>query len=350
MDRDRLNLWPAVVASIGAIVVLLSSQITTAAVLWQSNSDGDDIHLFDAESFEPLGRLVVGPNPHGLATDAKQQTVYVTLERNGDDSGELLWVDLATRTIKHRLAVGPEPHQLAVSPNGEWAYVPCRDGHYWVIDTEKREVVKKIKTGGRPHNTSISADDRFAYLSPMGDAARVTVVSIPQGHQVIGEIQFSDSVRPPALTRSGDFLFQHVDGLNGFEAANATERKVVARVTHSTSLGWFLARPKKLGWLGGTGFKRCHGLAIRPDDEEVWSACGNFLGIHGATTPYTERAIIELPSRGYWLTFHPDSSLAYIALSDVNQVAAIDTHSRTIVALIDVGRMPKRNLVLLDPM
>ncbi|MCH9670444.1 MAG: hypothetical protein K0U93_03255 [Gammaproteobacteria bacterium] len=339
------NRWHALV--IGVALALINPTLAAqGATLWQSNSDGDDIHIFDATTLAPRGRLVVGLNPHGLATDARQRIVYVTLERNGHDAGELLWIDVATRQIVHRMTVGPEPHQLAVTPDGAWAYVPCRDGHYWVIDTQARKVVKKIETGGRPHNTTVSPDGRFAYLSPMGGAARVTVVSIADGHEVVGEIPFSDSVRPPAINRSGKQLFQHVDGLNGFEVASTRARQPIARVVHSTSLGWFLMRPKLIGWFSGHGFRRCHGLAIRPGDREVWSVCGNYLSIHDAIAPYTERAMIELPSKGYWLAFHPNSQYVYVALSGADQVAIINADARTLKALIDVGRTPKRNLVL----
>ena len=331
-------------------VIVISFLVATAAnvhgdVLWQTNSGGNDIHLLDARTLEPLDRIVVGPNPHGIATDHANRTVYVTLEHNSSASGELLWIDPKTRTIEHRMKVGPEPHQLAVTPDGVWAYVPCRDGHYWVINTHEPKLVKRIETGGRPHNTTISPDGRFAYLSPMGPKSRVTVVAIGQGHEVVGQIQFSNSVRPPAISGDGVLLFQHVDGLNGFEVARTEDLKIAYRIEHSSSLGWFLARPKKVGWVSLSGAKRCHGLAMRPDNREVWSVCGNYLAIHDAQPPHGELSLIELPAKAYWLTFDQDSTRAFIALPNRDQVAVIDTKSRSLESLIDVGKAPKRKWI-----
>ncbi len=218
-----------------------------------------------------------------------------------------------------------------------------------MIDAHERAVAARIRTGGRPHNVRISRDGRRALLSPMGDAERVTVVDIAQGHRVIGEIVFAGSVRPSALSNDGR-LFQHVDGLNGFQVADVSSREVVATVPHATPLGWFLVHPQ-LGWLGPSGFQRCHGLAIRPDEREIWSACGASVTIHDVTdSTYPELARVPLASKAYWLTFSPDGRWAAVALSGTDQVAIVDAAAREVVAQLPTGAGPKRNLVIdLDP-
>jgi DNA-binding beta-propeller fold protein YncE len=292
-------------------------------------------------------RLVVGPNPHGIAAPNRFRTVFVALERNGHPRGEVLWIDPISLRIEHRLDVGPEPHQLAATPDGRWLYVPCRDGHYWVVDAEERRVETKIRTGGRPHNTTASPDGRFMFLSAMGTPGAVTIVDVRAGHRIVGRIPFADSVRPAAISADGRRLFQHVDGLNGFQVADIGARRVIATVRHSTRLGWFLLRPRRLGWLGGGGLERCHGLAVRPDQVEVWSACADYLAIHGLEgTDYPERAVVTLPANAYWLTFSADGRLAFVALSERDEVAAVDAANRRIVRRIPVGRGPKRNLVI----
>ena len=332
------------------LVVLLIFRLSVASAdeslqLWQTNAYGDDIHVVDVASHALIQRLVVGPNPHGIATDRKQETVYVTIERNGEDQGELLWIDPTSFAIKHRLTVGPEPHQLAVSPDGRFAYVPCRDEHYWVIDTRSREVVTRIHTGGRPHNTSASPDSRFMYLSPMGSPRAVTIVDIEAGHRIVGKIPFDDSVRPPALSADGQHLFQHIDGLNGFQAASIEDRRVISTVKHSTRLG--LIPLGFAGWLGFSGLKRCHGLEIRPDQAEIWSVCGNGVTVHDLTRhSYPEVTRLTLKKNGYWLTFSPDSLWAFVALAGIGEVAVIDVQNLEVVAHIQAGKGPKRNLVI----
>jgi len=314
-------------------------------LLWQTSSAGDDIHVFDLESRELVRRLVVGPEPHGIAAPADARVVYVTLEANDRPRGELLWIDPRAYGIEHRMEICREPHAIATTRDGRWIYAPCRDEHYWVVDAERREVVTRIRAGGRPHNVQISDDSRLALLSPMGDAARVTVVDVEAGHEVVGEITFDASVRPSALSRDGR-LFQHVEGLNGFQVASVGRREVVATVEHGTALGWLLVHPL-LGWLGPSGLQRCHGLALRPDQREIWSACGASVTIHDVVEPsYPELARVPLASKAYWLTFSPDGRWALVALSGANQVAMVDVESRQVVAHLPAGAGPKRNLVI----
>jgi hypothetical protein len=335
-----------------AVSTFMSSGAPPAAagsLLWQTNSEGEDVHIFDLASRRIVRRLVVGPEPHGIAAPADARVVYIALEANGRPRGELLWVDPRAYTILHRMQICREPHALAVTPEGRWIYVPCRDEHYWVVDAVKREVVARIRTGGRPHNVQISRDGRLALLSPMGEPGRVTIVDVEAGHEIVGEIRFAGSVRPSALSIDGR-LFHHVDGLNGFQVANVSRREVVATVEHDTPLGWVLVHPK-LGWLGPYGLQRCHGLAIRPDQREIWSACGASVTIHDITgRGYPEIARLDLESKAYWLTFSPDSRWALIALSEANRVVVVHTGSRRVVAHLLAGAAPKRNLVLdIDP-
>ena len=320
-----------------------------APLLWQTNSEGNDIHVFDLESRRLVRRLVVGPQPHGIAAPADASVVYVALEANGRARGELLWIDSRAYRVEHRMELCREPHALAATPDGRWLYVPCRDEHYWVVDAKERTVVARIHTGGRPHNVQVSGDGRLALLSPMGDRARVTIVDVEAGHEVVGEIRFAGSVRPSALSIDGR-LFQHVDGLNGFQVADVDRREVIATVEHGSPLGWFLAHPK-FGWLGPSGLQRCHGLAIRPDQREIWSACGASVTVHDiAESSYPELVRVPLESKAYWLSFSPEGRWAFVALSETDEVAMIDTASRRVVAHLSAGAAPKRNLVIeLDP-
>lgn len=128
--------------------------------------------------------------------------------------------------------------------------------------------------------------------------------------------------------------------------ADIPGRELIARVSHATGLGlpiW----PKSAGFLSFTGLNRCHGLAVRPGDEELWSVCGAQATIHSTVAPdFSERASIKLPGKGYWLTFSPDGRHAFVALSDHSKVAMVDATSRRIVRLLKAGHQPKRNLVV----
>ncbi len=327
-------------------LVIQAGQARAIPYLWQTNSAGNDVYIYELETFLLVKRLEVGPEPHGIAAPDDAHVVYIALERNAAERGELLWVDPQSYAIWHRLPVGPEPHAIATTPDGRWVYVPCRDGYYWVVDAQSQTVVTRIYTDGRPHNTLASRDGRYMYLSPMGAPKQVTIVDIADGHRVVGHIPFSSSVRPPALTADQTFFFQHVDGLNGFQVADIQQRSVIATIAHSTTLGRFIPI-KRLGWLTPQGFKRCHGLAIRPDQQEIWSVCAEHVTIHALRPPdFPERHTLELTGKGYWLTFSADSRYAFVALTGLKQVAVVDTETKAVVRHLDAGKAPKRNLVI----
>ena len=326
---------------LGLVLVVLLATSTTRAVakqyLWQTNSYGDDVHIIDTDTNKVVKRLVVGPQPHGIAAPDDASVVYIAIEAFKESLGELIWVDPRTYEIVHRMQIGPQPNQLACTPDGRWIYVPCNDGNYWVIDGRMRTVVKKIPTGGRPHNTQASRDGRYMHLSPMGAPRRVTIVDVNADHKVVGHIPFSDSVRPPALSADHMRHFQHVDGLIGFEVGDVATKKMVKRIEHKI--------PKEFKGKGS----RCHGLAIRPDQAEIWSCNVEHQRVHVhdiTNDDYPEITSIPMIGRVYWLCFSPDSKRAYVAVRTERQVAVVDTETKKVIAHIDVGNTPKRNLVI----
>lgn len=338
------------------VLCLLSSsagaQDTVRELLWQTNAGGDDIHVIDVRTGALTGRLVVGPEPHGLAATADGRTVFTTIEANGQRYGDLVRIDAMTFKVMSRSPICREPHALAATPDARWLYVPCRDGRYWVVDGHTGTVTRQIETGGRPHNTQISSDGRWAFLSPMGGTHDAFVVDIAAGHQVSGRIRFGGSLRPSALAADNRYLLQQIDGLNGFQVADLELGSVIATVEHATPLGGIgLPFLDHVGRLGSGGLKRCHGLAIRPDQREVWSVCADHVTVHELTRPdFREVTAIRLPAKGYWITFALDSRYAFIALSEAGRVAMIDTRTKRMVTLLAAGNQPKRNLVLQRPM
>ncbi|MDH3584118.1 MAG: hypothetical protein OER86_07875 [Phycisphaerae bacterium] len=305
--------------------------------LWQTNSYGNDVHIVAVDSHKVVGHIEVGPQPHGIAAPDDASVVFLAIENFKGPLGELVWVDPRTLEVTYRLEVGPKPNQIACTPDGRFVYVPCADGHYWVVDANKKQVVSKIHTGGRPHNTQCARDGRTMYLSPMGAPKRVTIVDVAGGHKVVGHIPFSGAVRPPALAANEKRFYQNIDGLIGFEVADIADRKVIASVKHQIPPAFQGKR------------SRCHGLAIRPDQKEIWS-CNvehRTVHVHDLTRPdFPEIHTIAMIGRVYWLCFTPDSRYAYVAVRSEKRVAVVDTKTKKVIRHIDVGNTPKRNLVL----
>jgi hypothetical protein len=309
--------------------------------VWLASAYGNDMYVYELGSFKLLKHFTVGPNPHGLSATANGRIVHVALEHFDDPMGELVWIDTRTWTVTGRLEVGPQPQEIDCTPDGHWIYVPCADGHWYVVDGQQKRVVKKIHTGGRPHNTVASPDGKRMYLSPMGYPHAVTVVDIEAGHQVIREIPFRDVTRPPAITRDERFFFENIDNMLGFQVADIEHGRVVKTIEH------FIPPQRRGEW------SRSHGLGVRPDQQEIWS-CNvehHLVHVHELSSGnYQEIARITLPGPVYWLSFSPDSKYCFVSVRSKRQVAVIDCVSKQLVTFLDGGEAVKRTQVVGVPL
>jgi DNA-binding beta-propeller fold protein YncE len=316
--------------------------VRTQRQLWVTNAYGDDVHVFEVGSWKLIRHFVVGQNPHGISATADGRIVHISIENISAGDGELVWIDAPTGKITHRLPLGNRPNEHECTPDGKWIYVPCRtEGAWWVVDGEKKKVITKIQTGGLPHNTLVSSDGHRMYLSPQGDPAKVFIADVSKGHQIIGEIPFGDVPRPCAISPDEKYLFQNINGLLGFEAADIQSRKVIARVRHRP-----LTDP-------ANDDERSHGICVRPDGKEVWSSimCDGMVYVHTmGNDTFPEIARIKMPGQVYWIMIGPDSEFAYVSVPTVNQVAVLDCHTKEIVKLLDCGNFPKRTHVLDVPL
>jgi YVTN family beta-propeller protein len=331
---------PSVLGILLALAVPAAAQEPAKNIrqkLYITNSQGDDVTVVDLATNKPIGRIVVGPHPHGIAAPKSQDFILITIE--GGKVGELVWIDPHTDKVIKRMECGPAPNALAVTPDGKFAYVPCSNGSFEVIDLAQMKIVERIRTGGRPHNTVCSADGKHMYLAPMGDIKKVLIADTST-HKVVGEIPFGDVVRPIAISADEKHIFAQVDGLVGFEMADIAERKVIHRVADTLT-----EEQKKVP-------SRSHGVGVRPDQKELWECdlAHSTVHVFDLTGAKPEQvAAIPMGGHVYWLTFSADGKFCYVSVLSKNEAAVVDTDTKQIVARIPAGKEPKRLLAITVP-
>jgi len=313
----------------------------TKEKLYITNALGDDITVVDVATNQVISTIKVGPHPHGIALPASQNVIFITIET---DPGELVWLDPVSDKVVRRMNVGPRPNQLAVTPDGKLAFIPVEDGNWEIVDTEAAKIIGRIHTSGRPHNTLCSADGKRMYLAPMAKSAtdnpRVVFIVDVASRKVMGKLNFSDAVRPIALSRDEKRFYANIDNLIGVEVADVSEPKLIHRIAANIS-------PDQRSIPS-----RSHGIGIRPDQKELWTCDVNHHQVYvfdiSGDIP---RQIATIPMGGevYWLTFTPDGAICYVSVQGKNRVAAVDTASKKILARIPSGEMPKRLIVVAVP-
>ena len=115
-----------------ALIFAFPVTVSATPYLWQTNTAGNDIHIYNLDNFELVRRLVVGANPHGIAVPDDNSIVYVSLEKYGNEQGEILGINPVSLDIEQRIKVCREPQNITMTPNGKFLYVPCYNGQYWV--------------------------------------------------------------------------------------------------------------------------------------------------------------------------------------------------------------------------
>jgi DNA-binding beta-propeller fold protein YncE len=282
----------------------------------------------------PAGRGQDAEVVRGTAASARAGRLYISTTRR------LAALDLKTGQIVWQRSY--EDHccdRPAVSPDGQTIYAPAFGRAKWfVIDAPTGGLRAAIGVTGWPRDTIYARDGRHAYLAAWDSP--ILSVSDATRHEVVRTIgPFSASLCPFTVNGKGTLAFANVDGLVGFEVGDLQTGLVLDRVAVE---GYDKDAAAKY---------ECpsHGIALTPDERELWVADGvrNRLHVFDAGVyPPAAVAAIELHAQPRWIAFSGDGRYGYASTGDV-----VATADRKIVgALEDAAgtRIKSENFLELD--
>ena len=296
----------------------------------------------------------------GIAVSVPLGLLYVTSHLKD----EVIAVDLATERIAWRRSYAAYADSLALTPDGRTLYVPFRHaGQWWAIDAASGEPLARIETGRGapyasdpikdfgPHNTVASRDGRFMYLAAM-TIPYVFVVDTAT-HAIVSKIgPFSRGVRPFSLSEDGALLFANVDGLLGFEVADARSGAVLHRVEAKPPR----ERVAQVRERVGHHHTPSHGIAVRPGSHEVWVSDDvyGYLYVYDFSSLPPQKvasvALFDEPTdqrHPGWISFSIDGRFAYASCNRVVDASArrvverVDTSERVIEVQLQAGRVTR---------
>jgi DNA-binding beta-propeller fold protein YncE len=198
---------------------------------------------------------------------------------------------------------------------------------WYVIDAKSGKLINRIHApeSMNAHNLNLSLDGSLAFMSPNGPVLSIGEVKTAK---TIKTIRFSDNVRPFVINHDASLIYANLNNLLGFEIADVKSGKVIQRV-EVPGFGWreFWAQPNRPYVAHGCP---SHGIALTPDEREVWIVDGirNFIHIFDNTKP-TPVIVDSIATTGgpMWITVGLDGKFAYVSSGDV-----IDMKTRKIVA------------------
>lgn len=334
---------------LAALMAVTAVQAEQALVV-QTNSRDDVIHLIDADTHEIVDTIEGIPVNHGAAAAPDGSRLYFSSEAKYT----LDVVDTGTLSVTDEIPLSGRPNNISISNDGHHVYVGIMEepGGIDVIDTRTLENVRHIETGSRVHNTFVTPDGRHLVAGTFGGDRNLDVFSTETGELVFSMYPKRDEsrlegIRPIAFETDDEGntarMFVQISDLHGFAVVDFESREEVARIELPTI-------PEDERDPGPYTRAPAHGIGVAPDQQTLW-VCSRMNGhVYAYSLPGLEYlGGVEVGSHPDWITFSPDSRHAFAANGHSNDVSVIDIAAMTEVARIDVGDAPKRNITFIRP-
>jgi YVTN family beta-propeller protein len=245
-------------------------------------------------------------------------------------------VDPATQKVVARIATGEGPHEIAASSDGKLAvvtnYGAKNPGHSLsVIDLVAQKEIHRVDLVrvGRPHGI-IFADGTFYFTAELNKLIARYDPATNQLDWIIG------------VGQNRTHMLVRTKYLNEFFTSNVDSNSITAIEKSSDPSGY-----KETNVPVGKGPE---GIDISPDDKEVWAANsgdGTVCVIETATSKVTHTFDVRTKHSNR-LKFTPDGKLALISDPETNELVIVDTASRKITKMLNVGRNPGGILIVPD--
>jgi len=270
-------------------------------------------------------------NVKGIAASARTGRVYVT------SLNRMMAIDAVRGEKIWDKTYDGGCDRMAISPDGKTLYVPQFEGTAWhVVNATTGDVIAKIEAKSGSHNTIYSADGSRVYMA--GLKSPVLWVVDARTQEVESKVgPFGNVIRPFTVNGSNTLVFVNVDGLLGFEVGDLRTGRKLYRIEVD---GYKQGPVKRHGCPS-------HGIALTPDDKELWLAdCANdTIHVFDATViPPKQVTSIKVRDCVGWVSFSMDGRFGYSSTGEI-----IDVDTKKIVATLqdETGR-PVQSEKLLD--
>ncbi len=255
-------------------------------------------------------------NVKGVAVSLYTNCIYIsTIE-------SLQCLDLLTEKLVWEKSFGNGCDRMSVSPDGKTIYLPSFEGDDWkVLDAKTGNVLHKIITHSASHNTIYGLDGKRVYLEGL-KSDYLTVVNASD-QSIVSEVgPFANHIRPFTINGRQTRCFVNIDGLLGFEIGDL---KTGRKTDHIEVNGFHTGPVKRHGCPS-------HGIALSPDEQELWLADGFNDCVHIfdiSKKEIRQGPSIKLSDQPGWITFSIDGKYAMPSTGDI-----VDAGKKKIVATL----------------
>lgn len=246
----------------------------------------------------------VAENVKGVEASEKTAKIYVSTPKR------VACFDLLTEKKVWEQEYEGGADRMSLAPDGKILYVPSFEGPHWLaVDALTGEIIKKIMTNSGAHNTIYGANGKEVYLAGL-KSPLLTVVD-PATHTIAKTVgPFSNFIRPFTVNGKQSLVYVNVNELLGFEIGDLKTGKMLQRVEVK---GYEKGPVKRHGCPS-------HGIALTPDESEIWLADGHNESIHifdNTVMPPKQIKSLKMRDQPGWITFSIDGKYAYPSTGEI---------------------------------
>jgi DNA-binding beta-propeller fold protein YncE len=265
---------------------------------------------------------IIGPGDfRGISAHAETGRLYVTHHRGVAAfdlvTDKMLWhTDSLNTGLYDNGDCCDNGH---VTADGKYVVAGSRriQDRWWVLDAATGKIIKEVATPDSigPHNIMMSPDGTRAYLAPT--ASNYFTVVDTKNFEKVGLVgPTTNPARTFTLNGAGTLLYTTEMRLLGFEIMDTKTGKLVERVELPNGWGW---QGREFGHNTPS-----HGVALSPDEKEVWVCDGPNDTVHvydNTVTPKRLKANIRQRRQPEWLIFSIDGKHVYTSNGEIFDAA-----------------------------
>ena len=303
--------------AISIALCMVTATVAHANVVVVLNSRDATVSLLDQATYQEIGSIPVGKEPHHLMATPDNKSLIVA----SSVGNELLFLDPKTGQIQRRIADIIDPYQIGFSPDQKWFVVNALRldrVDIYAYDGRDLKLSKRVPLAKLPSHMAFSADSKTAFITQQGSdqvsaidlATQAVKWTMPVGKLPAGI----------TMTADGKYLLVGIMGSDYIEVIDWRAQKTVKKIKAGEGTHNFLSM----------GDKR---------HTFVSNRISNTINIIDQQT-LTNVGTINVPGGPDCMELSDDGKTLWVTLRWIKKVAVIDVASKKIIKAIGVGRSP----------
>ncbi len=303
--------------AIFVVLCMVTATVAHANVVVVLNSRDATVSLLDQATYQEIGSIPVGKEPHHLMATPDNKSLIVA----SSVGNELLFLDPKTGQIQRRIADIMDPYQIGFSPDQKWFVVNALRldrVDIYAYDGRDLKLSKRIPLAKLPSHMAFSADSKTAFITQQGSdqvsaidlATQAVKWTMPVGKLPAGI----------TMTADGKYLLVGIMGSDYIEVIDWRAQKTVKKIKAGEGTHNFLSM----------GDKR---------HTFVSNRISNTINIIDQQT-LTNIGTINVPGGPDCMELSDDGKTLWVTLRWIQKVAVIDVASKKVIKTIRVGRSP----------